>query len=50
MHSDAVWSVELSPELQILATCGLDGKVCVMDYADHNNLKILYVIQGNVSI
>ena len=50
MHdlTDSVWYIRLMPEKDIkwLATCGLDGKVCLMDYSDCDNLQIIHIIQG----
>ena len=46
IHSEGVWFLQTLPEINWVASCGLDGKIAVLDYADIENLKIVYIIQG----
>ena len=48
IHSDAVWYLQTLPEIKLIASCGLDGKVAVMNYSDYENLEILYILQGKL--
>ena len=49
IHSDAVWYLQTLPEVKLVSSCGLDGKVAVMNYSDYENLEILYILQGKLS-
>ena len=46
IHSEGVWFLQTLPDIKWVASCGLDGKIAVLDYADIENLKIVYIIQG----
>lgn len=48
IHSDAVWYLRTLPEIKLIASCGLDGKVAVMNYSDYEHLEILYILQGKL--
>ena len=48
IHSDAVWYLQTLPEIKLIASCGLDGKVAVMNYSDYEHLEILYILQGKL--
>ncbi len=44
IHSEGVWFLQTLPEIKWVASCGLDGKIAVLDYADFENLKIFGVV------
>ena len=50
IHSEGVWFLQTLPEIKFVASCGLDGKVALMNYVDVENLQILYIIQGTTLI
>lgn len=48
-HTEPVASVAFSPDGSLLATCGLDGKLCVWNWAS-NKLLFRFVSKSNTAI